>query len=256
MDPLKNALPVVDPNNPPEGGTPPAGGGTPPAAPTPPALSPESTKILETLQGMNETVQGIKSEWDDFKDNYQTPPAAAPAPGTPPAGGEPAPTWKPKSWDDFPALAEQKASEAVQKVLDDAKAAKDQADKADQEISNEIDTQVASLEAKGKLPPVGNASDPNDPGRRARAELYGLASRMGTMNLEMVADTMTQLHSTGMHYDFKSNSWQRTNPKPAGQIAPVGSSQGSGGAMGSEGPSYDTIHKARSLSELARRAGM
>ncbi len=238
-EPLNNALPIpTDPIVEDKKIDPPA-----------PAATPETQKILDTLKGIGEQVQGLSDRVDNFeipvvKDSKleEKPPAK----------------WQHNSWDDFPNLAAEKAKEVVEQTFAEReKAVKDTEDARKQELGNidkEIDVKVGALETQGKIPAIKNADDPNDLGRGFRKQLYGLASKMETLNLEMVAETINQMNSQGFQYDFKANKWLRANPVNPGQNAPVGSSNF--GGSGTEGPTYETIHKARSLSELARRAGM
>ena len=240
---LKKALPAQDPND-----TTPAG--TEPAV-IPPTVSPETQKILDTLNGINEQVQGLTASVEEIQARETTPPAE-PEPEPEPA------KWTPKGWDDFPTLVETKAQEIVDRTLKEKEDAKVKTEKAQVDeqtrIDNDIDTNVSRLETEGKIPKIVKADDVNDPGRSFRRELYGLASKMETLNLDMVSETLNTMHKQGIHYDFKANKWLRSAAPNPGQNVPVGSSNSSGGGV-VEGPSYDTIHKSRSLSELARRAG-
>ena len=241
---LKSALPPQDPND-----TTPAV--TAPAVPAAPTVSPETQKILDTLNGINEQVQGLTASVEEIQAREITPPAVPePEPETP--------KWTPKNWDDFPTLVETKAKEIVEQTLkekEDAKVQTEQNQLNEQKrIDTDIDTNVSRLEAEGKIPKIVNADNVDDPGRSFRRELYGLASKMETLNLDMVSETLNTMHKQGIHYDFKANKWLRASMPNPGQNVPVGSSNSSGGGV-VEGPGYDTIHKARSLSELARRAG-
>lgn len=240
MDALKNVIPTGEENP------------TPPPTPTPEPNT--NDKLIETLQGIQAEMTALRSEWDDAQANPPAP--VAPAPATP----EPQPdAWAPKSWNEFPEKAKEVAKEVVKEELESLTAA----ERAEQEriaaeskaIDDEIETATEDLVKKGKLPPVVDPNDPNDQGKVLRRELYGLAAKMDTMNLEMVADTMNQLHKQGVHYDFKSSQWLRQGSN-ASQNAPVGSSNMGGGMASEGGGDYQVIHKARSLGELARRAGM
>ena len=244
-EPLANVLPPQDRND-----TTPVGGAAPatPATPAEPAISTETQKILDTLKGLGDQVQGLAERVDEIE---LPPPPPPPTPEVPPK-------WTPQSWDDFPALAAKKAEEAVTKVItereEEAEEAKIREQEEQRTIDKQIDVKVSELESKGKIPPVKNAEDQNDPGRVFRRQLYGLAANMDTLNLEAVTEEVIFRNAHGFQYDIKAGKWLRVNPVNPGQGAPVGSSN-TGGA-GAEGPSYETIHKARSLSELARRAGM
>ena len=246
-EPLNSALPPQDPND-----TTPAV--TEPIAPVAPTVSPETQKILDTLNGINEQVQGLTATVGEIQAKAEEEAAAAVIPETEP---EPA-KWTPKGWEDFPTLVETKAKEIVENTLkerEDAKVQTEQNQLNEQKrIDQDIDTNVSRLETEGKIPKIVKADDVNDPGRSFRRELYGLASKMETLNLDMVSETLNTMHKQGIHYDFKANKWLRASAPNPGQNVPVGSSNSSGGGV-VEGPGYDVIHKARSLSELARRAG-
>jgi hypothetical protein len=260
-EPLASALPIPDrgDNTPANAGvveTPPASGiptpQTPAPAPVVPAagaVSTETQQILDSLKAVQEQVTGLSERVDEF------PPVAPEIP----LEVETKPKWQPNSWDEFPDLVDKRAKEIVEETL----AAKEQAivdEKASvaagqQEIDKDIDAKVAVLETQGRIPPVKDANNPDDVGRVFRRELYGLAAKMETLNLEEVTNQLSTMHQQGLHYDFKANKWLRVSAVNPGQNVPVGSSS-SAGAGSPDSPSYETIHKARSLSELARRAGM
>ena len=82
-----------------------------------------------------------------------------------------------------------------------------------------------------------------------------MAADLGTTNLAEISNNLSNLHAQGIHYDFKSKKYLRTGGVNPGQDSPIGSSGGSVGSDNS-GPKYEIIHKAKSLSELKRLAGM
>lgn len=232
---------------------------TPPEeTPKPPVETPKedpNAKIMETLTslseqvtGVVEKVDGIQGKWDEFEQN-QTPPADDKKDNPP--------EFQPKTWDDFPAKAKEVAQEVVTQTLQEREDAANEARRVAEEtqttIAQQIDDKTTELEKAGKLPVIKDPNDKNDPGRMARKELYGLAAKMDTLNLDQVADTLNTMHEQGIFYDYETNKYLRRSSK-ARQNSPVGSSNQSTGST--QGPDYATIHKAGSLTELARRAGI
>lgn len=209
------------------------------------AVLEQISSLTETLSGLTESVEAIQGDIDGIKN----PPAALEKPST----------YQPKTWDDIPKTAKEIAEqtyeekETAKRDAEDKRKTEEAA--GEKKIQEDINTQISSLEKSGSIPPIKDASNENDPGRSARRELFGLAADLGTTNLEKVAETMNNLNKQGIHYDFKSKKYLRSSTVNPGQDSPVGSSGFSSGAGQGTGPNYQTIHKAKSLSELARLAG-
>ncbi len=220
---------------------------------TPPTENTDTKAILEQITALNETIGGLQENIETIQADVEA--IKTPAePETPPDK----PAYQPKSWDDIPKTAKEIAEQTYEEkeAQKQAAAEKAKADEtaADKNIQTEINTQVATLEKSGALPPIKDANNKNDPGRIARRELFGLAADLGTTNLAQVADNLSNLHKENIHYDFESKKYLRSSGANPGQDSPIGSSSGSIGTLAG-GPAYSIIHKAKSLSELARLAG-
>ena len=213
--------------------------------------------IQEQIAALSDTLAGFKSEVQEGLDGLKEEIDGVKNPIVEEKKEDP-PKFQPKSWDDIPKtaaeIAEQTYERKEKEKQDKVTQEKLEAEEADKNIQKEIDTQMSALEKSGMIPPIKDAGDERDPGRSARRELFGMAADMGTTNLEKVAETMNELNKQNIHYDFKSKKYLRTDGAHVGQDSPIGSSGRYSGSDADTGPSYKTIHKAKSLSELARLA--
>lgn len=226
-------------------------GQAPPAA-DPPAAPAEPTVaeiIAAELGKVTAHIDERFSEYDKKLEEGLKP--AAPV--------EPAPQgqdWQPKSWNDFPALVEQLGEEAARRVIkerDDAAAAKDaEAAATQKQIDDHIDGQITALEKDGKLPPVVDASSPDDPGKLARQELFGFAAFIGSPNLHAAQAALDGLHLGNQRFDYNSGKILQTAGPNPGRKAPIGSSANSGGASVSAGPTYKEISSLSADQLLAK----
>lgn len=231
---------------------------TTPAAPAPAAPAdntpPEwAQALVEQTQRLTEQNEALQAEVASLK----TPPAPTPEPT------DPYKDWHPKSWSDVPRTAEQIAEEKARTVVNEEleareaarKEAEEAANNARKEVDDELDKAEAELIKGGLLPAVTNDKDPSDPGKVARKELYGLAYKFQTTDLHAVAQQMKANHDAGIKYDPETDSYLKVNTPPAGSYAPVGSSSAATGPSSGK-PTYKDIHEAKSLYELAARAGL
>lgn len=217
----------------------------PPAQPpvaTPPAPSVDA-KIMETLESVGATLNDVDARLQNVETQIQ-PPAA------------PEPSWKPQTWDDFPKLVEEKGRAVAEEIIKQRDEAVVNAQKEEQAqvaaINTEFDNQLVKLEQAGKLQPVKDANDPNDPGRLERKELFSLAAKTETLNLEAVNDIRVTMREQGLTYDMQAGKFLRTNTPPSGALAPVGSSSGTTGSQDVSNLDYKTIHNS-SMDALVRR---
>lgn len=209
-----------------------------PAEPAAPAFDPAAlvsdidAKLARTK---DEIIEAVK------------PPAPEPTP-------EEKAEWKPEKWQDFEELAEKKAQEIYRQQREQEKAEEEriaaEAKAEEERINSAFDNMVNELESDGMLPKVTNPEDPEDPGRKARAELYAYASSLGTLDLKAAGTQLKQLHDSGFTFDPKSSKLLRSNPRPAGLDAPVGSSSKATPAPRAAGLDIRNM----SWDELARRA--
>ncbi len=260
-------MPPVTPATPaPAGPNPPGYYPQPPApAPVDPNAPPAWAK--ELITGVGELRQGYQELTQRF-DEFGNP---EPGGGEPPAPvQQPVPVnpedkyagYKPRDWPDVARTAEQIASDVVKTELtareEAERQASERANQARQQADRALDAKVSELETAGIIPKVVNAHDPNDPGREAQRELYSRALYENTDDLARVANDIKFYHDKGFKWDAQNNRWLEVNRPPAGMYAPVGSSGAgaAGGGSGAQKPSYQEIHGARSLTELAARAGM
>jgi hypothetical protein len=216
--------------------------------------------VGEVKQGYQELTQRIDQfggEDPNANPNNQPPQPVQPQPNANP--NDPYADWKPKDWSDVPRTAEEIVDRKLAMRDQAAAEANERLTQARQQADREIDTKLNELETKGVLPKVTNASDPNDPGRAMQRELIGLAvyQGKGPEDFENVASDLKFHHERGFKWDPQNQRWLETNRPPAGQYAPVGSSSGGNmpGQGGAQKPTYQEIHGARSLGELAQRSG-
>jgi len=174
------------------------------------------------------------------------------------------PGWKPTTWDDIPKLVDERAQEIAKKTLADRDqtALRQQQDREreEAELEAQLDRSLASLEQSGYLPKIGNPNDRNDPGVAARRELMSAAETMRTMELDRVADTLTQMHRNNMIFDSATKSYISAEnslaPLP-GKYAPVGNSSVSSPNTSFATPSTRDIRNSSmdDLIALAERRG-
>lgn len=238
MDPEKD--PVLDPAAP---------AADPNAAPETPAPDPNA-QLLETLNNLDARFGEIETQLSELS---QKVPAPAPAPD------KPSEEWVPGSWNEVVEASVNKTKEelaAEQARLEDEKRkATEQEQEAIAQLHRSFDEQITQLEKEQVIPSVKDKADPNDPGRKARQEIYAYAAQMDTTNLVEAARSLKVIHETGMTFDPKTQKFIKSNVTPSGIDAPIGSSSSTTGVPGS-GPSYEQIHKARSMDELIKLSGI
>lgn len=142
---------------------------------------------------------------------------------------EPEPTtedtsWKPEKWDDFTDHAKDVYKQMREQERSEEERIKTEAKAEEDRINSAFDGMVTELEKDGFLPAVEDATNADDPGRKARAELYGYAAKLGTLDLKAAGTQLAELHESGFSYDPRVGKLIRSNPKPAGADSPVGSS--------------------------------
>jgi regulator of replication initiation timing len=113
----------------------------------------------------------------------------------------------------------------------------------------ELDDAVKS----GIIPPIKDINDFDDPGRKARRQIFGLAAVERTMNLTKVADTISELNKVGVEFDVNTGKYVQVKTTAPGRFAPVGSSSGRSGVMAPKTISYQELHNS-SIDELARKS--
>ena len=230
---------------------------------TPPANDPNKdlSSIMEGLGKLSDMVTGITSRLDEVDETVEALKNNPPAPATPeppkPEG------WKPKTWDEFPAKAEEVAETVVERKLKEKEEAaiKDQEDRVKQaealktQIDEDFDRQFEALEKGGAIPEVKDVKDPNDPGKTVRKELFALGIKYNSPDLVAMAQLRDEWTSNGYTLDLDikdpgKSKWIKSNPSPFGANVPVGSSSRS--APSKTGPTYKEIH-GLSMDEMIRR---
>jgi len=165
-------------------------------------------------------------------------------------------TEAPNSWDDVYATAEARAKAAYADAQDEREqniVAEQQAiDDKNRELDVSIDTRLAKLEKDGNFPKIINDNDPNDPGRMARAELFGLASKLGTLDLDTVSDTLNAAHEAGRTFSYQLGKFIKSGSQPSGADAPISAP---GGTTTAPKMTNKAINQARSLDEIASTWG-
>lgn len=229
---------------------------------TPPADDKALTSILEGLSKLSDSVVGITERLDTFDETIEGIKSAQTTP-QPPAPVTPEPKWKPKTWDEFPAKAEEIAKDVVEKTLEEKEAAKikaqedatAQAQALKDQIDQDFDNQFEVLQKNGAIPEVKDVKDPNDEGKVVRKELFALGIKYNSPDLVAMAQLRDEWVKNGYTLDLNvehpdQSKWIRSNPSPFGQHAPVGSSSKS--APSKSGPTYKEIHNL-SMDEMIRR---
>jgi len=215
---------------------------TEPAAPAADPLK----DVLEKIDGLSTSMEERFSEFDTKIEAVKIP---EPETTTEPKNDG----WQPKTWDEFPELAKQTAQDIVKQELEArdaaAKQTQDAAAAQQKEIETNFQKSVDSLVTANRIPAVKNPEDPNDPGRQALAEIYGLGVKYHSTNIEAMADLADNFHKSGVKYDPKSQQLIRTAQAPAGAMSPVGSANGTVPQGGS--PDYKYIH-SKSMDQIIK----
>lgn len=237
---------------------PPAVTPTDPAQPSgqQPAAPPDSSAPPAWADQLLNTVTSLKTEFDTFRNDLNTP--YEPEPPAPPA---PAEAWVPKTYADVDQRIAEKAREQAEAIL----AARDEqlaqtqayAEQQERDIETYLDQQVAQLEQAQVLPKVVNPSDRSDTGRQARAELFGYAYSLGTTNLMAVAETLKTHHAQGLRYDVnEAKLVPATGSNAPGANAPIAGGTAPGGVTPNTQPGADFFRKMDldAVAEYAKRA--
>ncbi len=215
----------------------------------PPADPPKEDTVPSWAQQLIDQNADLTSRLESFEEKLQPP---APEADPEPQHDEP---WKPQSWQDVDARAEEKAKSIIEQTLADrdaqAKTATDEQTKAAAEVDKFLDSQVAELTKANQLPTVTNENDPNDPGKLAQRELYGFALSLGTADLKTSHSTLDALHKAGKKFDFVKMELVDSNPSMLGAQSPVGSSN-SGNSSGGTQIAYKDLHNTP-IDVLAQR---
>lgn len=235
----------------------------PPAAPAAPApgapAAPDPNAAPAWADQLLQTVSGLRTEFDAFKNEVTAPIEDEPAPAPAPQPGE----WVPQTYEDVDKRIIERAQEISAAALAErdrqAQQAAQQAAQQEQEIEAYLDQQVAALEQANLLPRVANPAlnDPNDPGRRARAELFGYAYSLGTTNISSVANTLKSLHDQGLRYDVTQGKLAPiTGSAAPGASAPIagGTPNGTVNQNGTPPANFFRTHDLDMVAEYAKRA--
>ncbi|MDD5109498.1 MAG: hypothetical protein PHC29_08405 [Candidatus Omnitrophica bacterium] len=158
--------------------------------------------------------------------------------------------WKPKTWDDIPAVAEEKAK----KVYEEEEARKqkeiEEFEKKKKEIDAEYEKQLEEAEKESLIPKIENMENPDDPGRKARREIVGMAIKSKTFDLKSMSEIWKNLADQGIHFDLKTGKYLKTARTNDGRNVPVGSSSSHTPVGSGSKTDYKEIHAAKSLHDL------
>ncbi len=158
--------------------------------------------------------------------------------------------FRPKTWDEIPQNAKEIAEQVIDNRLEEQRLAQEEAQQAKEneakQLDNVINGQIAELEKSGAIPKIENPNDENDKGRSARRELFGLAARVGTMNLQKAHEVVDILHKSGYTYDARADNFKgafvKSETTPQGYNSPVAGTKSS--FSSSDKPSYEQIQNA------------
>jgi len=200
-----------------------------------------SQQLTETLNAINERVGGLEEKID----------SSIPKEELPQQEEEP---WKPKTWGDFITKAEEVANQTLERRITESQK-QDELAKAEEqavlsEIDKEFDVALGELEKSNFIPRIVDANNPDDEGRKARKELFGLGVYYNSPDLHKMADMRSKLHEAGYVFDVDTNSVIKKRPTPGGRMAPISSP--SGGVSKGNTPAYKDIHNL-SMDEIIRR---
>ena|SRR3990167_2889809 len=215
----------------------------------------ESQDALEELKSSIESfgekfdntvseINTINSRLDEFKTNLDNVSNTTTPSFTPEEEGYVPKGWTPgteKGWNDVfgqsAKIAEEIAEKKAQEKLESYKTEVEEAAKSkqaeDDAVNQKWDKELDQLEKENRIPKVENESDPNDPGRAARREIFNLGIEYNSPDLIKMAALRDKLRSV----------------PPAGSWAPVGSSSGT--TEPSKIVNYDEIH-GKSYDDLVR----
>lgn len=227
--------------------------------PNDPGATPDPATPPAWADQLLQTVQGIKSEFDTFREQLTTPePLPDPEPPVVPQADD---SWIPKTYADVDQRIVERAQEIAANTLAERdRQTAEQAAAEDQQVKDVekyLDQQIATLEQGSVIPKVSNPADKSDPGRQARAELFGYAYSLGTTNLLGVADTLKTFHGQGLRYDVKENKFvPLTGSQATGATAPLAGSGMSGAVATNSQPGPDFFRKNSldMVAEYAKRA--
>lgn len=229
-----------------------------PGAPAPAAPDPNAPPAW--ADQLMQTVTGLKSEFDAFRTDLANAPEEEPL--TPAA---PAPTpqaWVPKTYEDVDQRIVERARAEAQAILDErdkqAQAAQAAAVQQERDIETYLDNQLAQLEQAQMLPKVANPADASDPGKQARAELFGYAYSLGTTNILSVANSLKTLHDQGLRFDVTAG---KLTPVTGGSfapgaMAPIAGATANGAVNQNAAPpaNFFKVHDLDAVAEYAKRA--
>ena len=189
---------------------------TPETTPETPAVADYSEqfgKISEQL----ENVTGQLSQFEERLGAFEKP--AEPT--------TPVTTEAPKSWDEVYATAEKKAEDKFNSLLEDQKKETETAQAAEADRNKQIDTainnQIAELEANKAIPVIVDDNNPEDPGRVARMELFGLAAKRKSIDLIGFNEDLRIAHEAGYTFSPQLGRYIKSGTQPSGADAPISS---------------------------------
>lgn len=118
------------------------------------------------------------------------------------------------------------------------------------DLDLEFDAMLSDAQEQGLIPAIADLNASDDPGKKARRELFAYAAFVGTSNLVAAAKTMKSARDGGLEFDMATGQFVRPagsyQPRPA---APVGTSSGRTAAPSGNKPSYKDIH-TKSIDKL------
>lgn len=172
---------------------------------------PEETTPVETPETENPTIEEttpaptdfseqftkLSEELNSIKETLNNRPEV-------PAGDE---TFEPKTWDDVFSKVEQVAQNKYDAIEAERTRQIEEGKAAEARINAEFDRQLGQLEKEGKLTKISDPNDDNDPGVKARKEIFNLGVTYRSTDLIKMAELRDKLRK-----------------EPEGAKAPVGSS--------------------------------
>jgi len=207
----------------------------PKAEEKPPQPDPFQTEVRSAFMQIGSALQQIVARQDETEGKLA--PKEEPKPEA----------WTPTSWDDFPKVAEEKAREAARQVIEEEKAqykqVEDERQARDQQLETYLNQQESELVKAGRLPEVVDINNPEDPGRKARAELFGLAAHLGSTDIKGVDSYRKAMNESGITYDPRVKQFVRSNPPMPGADVPVRSSSNRTSVTTGNRPSPQEIRK-------------
>lgn len=135
---------------------------------------------------------------------------------------------RPRTWAELQQSIEKMAGERAESLITEqqqqAQQQQQQSAQLQVQANQNLDAVEGQLQQMGMLPAITNQSDPQDPGRIARQELYAYALAMGAsepQQLGPAASSLYVMHQNGQYFDRNRNAIVARPSQQPGAFAPI-----------------------------------